>query len=265
MNTEPSNPPITIEHRDGILRLTLNRPEKKNALSPAMYDTLAEAIEEADRDDEVRVLLFQGAGDCFTSGNDLRDFVEAPPAGEASPVFRFLMAIHRARKPLVAAVLGSAVGVGTTMLLHCDLVCAGTGARFQLPFVTLGLCPEAGSSLLLPRLAGYQRAAELLLLGEPFGAERAREMGLVNAVFADEELVAGAYALARKLAQQPPAAVRLTKALLKKGVEQAVTEVISEEGRLFLERLRSPEATAALAAFFQRPRPDGSGESEKNG
>jgi enoyl-CoA hydratase/carnithine racemase len=264
MKQNPTSSPINVDRRDGILRLTLNRHEKKNALSPAMYDTLAEAIEGADRDDGVRVLLFQGAGDCFTSGNDLRDFVEAPPAGEASPVFRFLMAIHRAQKPLVAAVHGAAVGVGTTMLLHCDLVCAGKGARFQLPFVPLGLCPEAGSSLLLPRLAGYQRAAELLLLGEPFGVERAREIGLVNAVFADEELLDGAYALAGKLAQQPPAAVRLTKALLKKGVERAVTETIAEEGHLFLERLRSPEATAALAAFFQRSRPDASSETEKN-
>lgn len=264
MSADRSNTTIIADRREGILRLVLNRPEKKNALNPAMYETLAETIEEADRDDRVRVVFLQGAGDCFTSGNDLRDFVEAPPAGEASPVFRFLMAIHRARKPLVAAVRGSAVGVGTTMLLHCDLVCAGRGARFQLPFVTLGLCPEAGSSLLLPRLAGYQRAAELLLLGEPFGAERAREMGLVNAVFADEELVEGAYALALKLARQPPAAVRLTKALLKKGAEQAVTDAISEEGRLFLERLRSPEAAEALAAFFKRPRTDGPARSEKN-
>jgi len=256
MEFESATPGIVCAVREGILHIVINRPEKRNALSPAMYDALAGALACADAEPVIRLTLLQGAGDCFTSGNDLNDFVHAPPAGEESPVFRFLHAISTAQKPVVAAVLGNAVGVGTTMLLHCDLVYAGEGARFELPFVNLGLCPEAAASLLLPQLVGHQRAAELLLLGEPFGAERAREIGLVNAVFNDGEVHQQAWALARKLAQQPPASVRLTKALLKRGGRRAVAETIAEEGRHFLQRLSSPEAQEAFAAFFERRRPD---------
>jgi enoyl-CoA hydratase/carnithine racemase len=256
MNFVSSSPEISCDFREHILHLAIDRPAKMNALSPAMYGALAEAIVHADGEPEIRVILIEGSGACFTSGNDLNDFVDSPPAGEESPVFRFLQAISTAEKPIVAAVSGPAVGIGTTMLLHCDLVCAGEGARFELPFVNLGLCPEAACSLLLPHLAGYQRAAELLLLGEPFGAERAREIGLVNAVFPDGELFEQALALARKLARRPPASVRLTKELLKKAGRRAVAETMAEEGRHFLQRLSSPEAREAFAAFFERRRPD---------
>ncbi len=256
MSFESATPEIVCDVGGGVLHVVINRPEKRNALSPAMYDALAGALAHADAEPGIRVTLLQGAGGCFTSGNDLHDFVHAPPAGEESPVFRFLNAISTAQKPVVAAVLGPAVGVGTTMLLHCDLVYAGEGARFELPFVNLGLCPEAAASLLLPQLVGHQRASELLLLGEPFGAERAREIGLVNAVFSDGEVLQQAGAAARRLAQQPPASVRLTKALLKRGGRRAVAEIIAEEGRHFLQRLSSPEAQEAFAAFFERRRPD---------
>jgi enoyl-CoA hydratase/carnithine racemase len=256
MNFTSPTSEIICECRERILCITIERPEKMNALSPAMYDALAEAIAHAEGDPDIRVILLQGGGGCFTSGNDLNDFVDSPPAGEESPVFRFLRAISTAEKPIVAAVSGPAVGIGTTMLLHCDLVYAGEGARFELPFVNLELCPEAACSLLLPQLVGHQRAAELLLLGEPFGAERAREIGLVNVVFPDGELPQQALGLARKLAQRPPASVRLTKALLKKGSQRAVAETMVEEGRHFLQRLSSPEAKEAFAAFFERRRPD---------
>ena len=256
MNFVSPTPAIQCECREHILRITINRMEKMNALSVAMYDAFASAILAAEGDPEVRVILIEGAGGCFTSGNDLHDFATSPPTGEESPVFRFLQAISGAQKPIVAAVLGPAVGIGTTMLLHCDLVCAGEGARFELPFVNLGLCPEAACSLLLPHLAGYQRAAELLLLGEPFGADRAREIGLVNAIFPDKELSEQAFATARKLAQRPPVAVRLTKELLKKAGRRAVAETMAEEGRHFLQRLTSPEAKEAFAAFFERRKPD---------
>jgi enoyl-CoA hydratase/carnithine racemase len=256
VNFVSSSPEIACVCREHILHLAIDRPEKMNALSPAMYEALSEAILHADSDPDIRVVLIEGSGACFTSGNDLNDFVDSPPAGEESPVFRFLQAISMAQKPIIAAVSGPAVGVGTTMLLHCDLVCAGEGARFELPFVNLGLCPEAACSLLLPQIAGYHRAAELLLLGEPFGAERAREIGLVNAVFPDRELSEQAVALARKLAQRPPAAVRLTKELLKKAGRRAVAETMAEEGRYFLQRLSSPEAKEAFTAFFERRKPD---------
>jgi enoyl-CoA hydratase/carnithine racemase len=256
MNFVSPTPAIQCDYREHILRISINRPEKMNALTAAMYDALAGAILAADSDPTVRVILIEGAGGCFTSGNDLHDFATSPPAGEESPVFRFLQAISGARKPIVAAVLGPAVGIGTTMLLHCDLVYAGEGACFELPFVNLGLCPEAAASLLLPQLIGHQRASELLLLGEPFGAERAREIGLINAVFPDGELLGQACAFARKLAQRPPASVRLTKALLKHAGRRAVAETMTEEGRQFLQRLSSPEAKEAFAAFFEKRRPD---------
>jgi enoyl-CoA hydratase/carnithine racemase len=200
--------------------------------------------------------MLTGSPDCFTSGNDLSDFLTAPPKGNDSPVFRFLTAISTARKPLVAAVSGLAVGVGVTMLLHCELVFAGSGASFQMPFVNLGLCPEAGSTLLLPLMMGHQRAAELLLLGETFGVEQAREAGIVNRICPEAELMATAQARALQLAAQPAAAVRLAKALLKRDYAAPLQETIQEEGRLFMERLKSPEAGEALMAFMERRKPD---------
>jgi enoyl-CoA hydratase/carnithine racemase len=247
---------IGTEYQGSILRITINRPEKKNALTGDMYLALRDAVNQAEQDANIRVILLHGTEDCFTSGNDLQDFAKTPRSGEPSPVSQFLAALSRAKKPVVAAVNGPAVGIGTTMLLHCDLVYAGTSARFQLPFVNLGLCPEAASSFLLPKLVGYQRAAELLLLGEPFSAEKAQEMGLVNGVYPNAELLQNALAQAQKLAAQPPASVRLTKMLLKKAGAKAVAETMEEERRLFAKRLLSPEASEAFSAFFERRKPD---------
>jgi len=241
---------------DGIRTLCINRPEKKNALNLAMYQALADGLRQADMDDAVRVILISGCPECFTSGNDLADFLASPPTGADSPVMQFLTAISEARKPVVAAVNGIAVGVGVTMLLHCDLVYAGSGASFQMPFVNLGLCPEAGSTLLLPRIMGHQRAAELLLLGEVFSADKACSVGIVTAVCPDQEVLATARSKALQLAAQPAAAVRLTKSLLKRDTADPVRETIAEEGRQFMARLNSPEAAEALQAFMQRRTPD---------
>ena len=241
---------------DGILTLRINRPDKKNALNLAMYQALADGLREADGDDSVRVILICGGADCFTSGNDLADFLSAPPTGPESPVMQFLFAISEVRKPLVAAVHGLAVGIGVTMLLHCDLVYAGSGATFQMPFVNLGLCPEAGSTLLLPRIMGHQRAAELLLFGEPFGADKAHSLGIVTEVCPDDAVLATAEKRAAHLVKQPAAALRLTKELLKRDYATPLRETIAEEGAQFMARLRSPEAAEALQAFMQRRQPD---------
>ncbi len=247
---------ILVEQSGSILRIGINRPEKKNALTIAMYAAMTDALHAAESDPAIRVILIHGTSDCFTSGNDIMDFVQAPPTDETSPVFRFLHAIVGATKPLVAAVAGPAVGIGTTMLLHCDLVFAVQQTRFQLPFINLGLVPEAGSSLLLPRFLGHVRAAELLMLGEPFDGATALELGLVNQVVPNEEVIAVATDAARALAAKPPAAMRATKALLKQGVRDAVEATIATEGKLFAERLQSPEAGEAFQAFMERRRPD---------
>jgi len=256
MNPSESNANIVIENQDGISCIMMNRPEKKNALTLAMYSALTDSIQQAERDDRVRVILIHGAGGCFTSGNDLKDFLDSPPKDENSPVFTFMNAISRAQKPIVAAVSGLAVGIGTTMLLHCDLVYAGANTKFSMPFINLGLCPEAGSSFLLPLLAGHRRTSELLLLGETFSSEKAKEIGLVNAVCDDAEVLHYAIEQARKLAAQPPASVRLTKAMLKKANAEIVSQTISDEGRLLMERLKSPEAAAAFKTFFERHKPN---------
>jgi enoyl-CoA hydratase/carnithine racemase len=246
---------VLVQVEDRILRIELARPEKKNALTVDMYAALDAALARADADGDVRAVLLHGRPDLFCSGNDVKDFLEKEPRAD-SPAFRFLARIAGARKPIVAAVGGPAVGIGTTLLLHCDLVYAAAGARFQLPFVPLGLVPEAGSSLLLPAITGYPRAAEILLLGEPFGAEQAFAAGLVTAVVGEGELLEVARAAARKLAALPPASVRLTKALMRRGQAEAVAAQMKEEGRLFLERLASPEAREAMTAFFEKRKPD---------
>jgi enoyl-CoA hydratase/carnithine racemase len=247
---------VLVETRGPVLHLRLNRPEKKNALTVEMYAAMADALRGAEENPDVRVILLSAEGDAFTAGNDLADFLQRPPTDESSPVLRFLHALIGASKPLVAAVNGLAVGVGATMLLHCDLVYAARSARFHLPFVGLGLVPEAGSSLLLPQRVGQARAAELLLLGEPFDAERALEMGIVSDVFPDEELAARAGERALRLAAQPPAAVRATRALLRRADRAALPDHMREESALFLERLRSPEAREAMQAFLERRQPD---------
>ena len=256
MSSARSNDLVQTELMEGILTVRINRPEKKNALNIAMYGALADALLRADRDPAIRVTLLCGCDDCFTSGNDIADFVNFPPTGPDSPVLRFLTAITLAAKPIVAAVSGSAVGVGTTLLLHCDLVYAAETATFQMPFVTLGLCPEAGSTLLLPQLIGHQRASELLLLGESFTAVRAEQLGIVTAVVPRIDLLHTARAKALQLAAQPAAAVRLTKSLLKRGNAEKLQETTLFEVRCFLERLSSPEAREALQAFMERRKPD---------
>jgi enoyl-CoA hydratase/carnithine racemase len=247
---------IVVETRERIARIELARPDKKNALTLEMYQALADALVAAEGDAQVRAVLIHGAADCFCSGNDLKDFLERPPHGDESPTWRFLRAVSSAAKPLVAAVGGAAVGIGTTMLLHCDLVYAAPNARFQLPFVPLGLVPEAASSLLLPMIAGYQRAAELLLLGQPFGGAKALAAGFVTEVVPEGELIEHARGAALALAALPPASVRLTKQLMKGRTAEAVAARLELEGGHFRERLASPEAKEAMSAFFEKRKPD---------
>ncbi len=246
---------IEVTHSDGILTIRFNRAEKKNAITAAMYQAMADALGRAETDPEVRVVLFAGSGDAFTAGNDLKDFLADPPNSLDAPVYQFLRRLSTAEKILMAAVKGAAVGIGTTMLLHCDLVLAGSSAKFALPFVTLGLVPEAASSLLLPRLIGHQRTAELLLLAEPFDAAKAQSFGLVNKVVDDDDLEAAALAVARKIAQRPPAAVRLTKKLLKSAAT-TVAGRMEEEGRHLATQLLSAEFHEAATAFFEKRPPD---------
>lgn len=247
---------ITTSNSKSIAQIRINRPEKKNALTIAMYQALTEALRTAEADPKVRVIMIAGTDSCFTAGNDLADFLNNPPTGEDSPVFVFLKTLMAAEKPVIAVVHGAAVGIGTTMLLHSDLVYAGPSARFQVPFVNLGLTPEAGSSLILPQLMGHRRAAELLLLGETIDAETAFALGLINAVRADSELDEFAMHKAELLAAKPPAAVRLSKQMMKRVPGPAIREAMSEEGRIFIARLRSPEAREAMQAFFERRQPD---------
>lgn len=241
--------------QDRILTIRLNRPEKKNALTFAMYTAMNEALVKADSDPAVRVVLITGTPGCFTAGNDLADFAAATTA-QTSPALRYLETLGATGKPVVAAVGGVAIGIGTTMLLHCDLVYAAEGARFQLPFVNLGLCPEAASSVILPALVGTHRAAELLLFGESFDAQAARELGIVNQVVADAELLPMANAKAQQLSQKPPAALRTTKMLLKSGQAEAVKQAMSREGQQFARLLQGAEAKEAMAAFMERRKPD---------
>jgi enoyl-CoA hydratase/carnithine racemase len=247
---------MAISQADGICAIEFNRPDKKNAITAAMYQAMAEALCAAEADASVRAILFSGAGGIFTAGNDLEDFMKQPPSGESSPVFRFMDALRDASRPVVAAVGGAAVGVGTTLLLHCDLVYASEQAKFSMPFVQLGLCPEFASSLLLPRLAGYQRAAEKLLLGEAFSAQEAHEMGLVNRVLPADDLMDFARAQAARLAALPASSVRATKQLMKQGAAQEVRAQMAEEGRHFGRMLAAPEAKEAFTAFFEKRKPD---------
>jgi len=242
---------LTETAAPGVIQITMNRPERRNALDRASYQGLIDAIRSAEAAPEIRAMVLTGAAGCFTSGNDIKDFAAATDTG-ARIAIDFLGAISTATKPIVAAVEGFAVGIGTTMLLHCDLAYAGKGASFRLPFVTLGLCPEGGSSYLLPLIAGTKHAAELLMLGEAFGPETAREAGLVNAVMPEGGALAYAIEKARALAALPPESVALTKSLLKRGNAAQIAETIQTEGRLFGERLLSDEAKAAFMAFLTK-------------
>ena len=246
---------VRVETQGKVARIELARPEKKNAITTEMYVQMGEALAAADADRNVRAELLHGPADCFTARNDLTDFLKRPP-GAKSPSWSFFEVLPTLSKPIVAAVGGPAVGIGTTLLLHCDLVYATPGARFQLPFVQLGIVPEFGSTYLLPLIAGYQRAAELLLLGQPFTAEKAREVGIVTEVVPEAELLQRALKTATRLAELPPESIRLTKRLMKSAHAESVKQQIAEEGRVFVERLSSPEAKEAMNAFLEKRKPD---------
>jgi enoyl-CoA hydratase/carnithine racemase len=243
----------------GVLTITLNRVARKNSLTSAMYGAMADALAAAKEDAGVRVVVLQGDDNIFSAGNDIEEFLNAPPATGESPVFRFLRGIAEFPKPLLAVVCGPAVGVGTTMLFHCDLVFAGDNAAFSMPFVNLGLCPEAASSLLVPQMFGYHRAAEALLLGEPFMAEAALEAGLVNRVLPPTEARGYAQAQAKKLAAKPLSALVETKRLMKKGMTGAVLQQMQEEGASFGRMLREPAAREAFTAFMEKRKPNFAG------
>ena len=254
--TTPSVPEI-LSHLDaGVMTLTINRVDKKNSITAAMYAAMADVLAAAENDPAVRVLVIQGHETIFSAGNDIGDFLNKPPSTQDSPVFRFLRGISSFPKPIVAAVCGPAVGIGTTMLLHCDLIYAGDNAAFSMPFVNLGLCPEAASSLLVPQLMGYPRAAEALLLGEPFSAETALEIGLINRIVPPAEASALAQQQARKLAAKPLSSVIETKRLMKKGNTHGVAERMAEEGNSFGRMLSEPAAREAFTAFMQKRKPD---------
>ena len=246
-----------LTHTDaGVMTITFNRLDKKNSITAAMYAAMADAVAQAAADPAVRVGVFQGHESIFSAGNDIGDFLNQPPTTQESPVFRFLRGIATFEKPLIAAVAGPAVGIGTTMLFHCDLVYAGDNAAFSMPFVNLGLCPEAASSLLAPRMFGYHRAAEALLMGEPFFAEAAQEVGLVNRVVPPTEVNGYAQAQARKLAAKPLTSLIATKRLMKGSDQQAVLQKMDEEGRDFGRMLREPAAKEAFGAFMEKRKPD---------
>lgn len=252
---------MTTEHiltdlSDRVFTLRLNRPDKKNALTQAMYVRMAEVLAQAEADPEVRVILITGAADCFSSGNDLQDFLKLPPASPDAPVLRFMRTLAQIQKPVIAAVNGPAVGVGTTLLFHADLAYAGESARFALPFVNIGICPEYASTLLLPRMIGHVQAAELMMFGEPFTAAKALDARLINAVLPNDEVEAHARSRAVRLAQQPPNALRVTKRLLKHWTTEKVLEAIDHEADFFMAMLKQDEAREAIGAFMEKRKPD---------
>jgi enoyl-CoA hydratase/carnithine racemase len=246
---------LRVAREGAILEIAFDRPARRNAITADMYSALTAAVARAESEAGIRVVLVHGSLEAFTAGNDLEDFLQRPPQGEEAPVFRFLQAMSRAGKPIVAAVNGPAIGIGTTMLLHCDLVFAADDARFQLPFVSLGVVPEFASSYLLPMVAGYHRAAELMLLGEPFTARQAAECGFVTRIVPAAETLATARAAAQKLAALPAKSVRMTKALMKGPHAAAVQAQLTAESAHFREMLQEPAAKEALSAFLEKRRP----------
>ncbi len=248
---------VRIDGGDGVLAMTLARPERRNAITVAMYAALADAIEQAQSDPSLRLITIHGEGEDFTAGNDLADFMAAMPRdGEEIAVWRLLRALAANELPLVAAVHGNAIGIGTTMLLHCDLVLAEQGTRFSMPFVDLGLVPEAASSMLLPRLAGRRRAARYLLLAEPFGPEEALEWGLVSRVVPSGGLEIALEETVAALLAKPAEALRLTQRLLRHGSRDEILERFELENGHFTERLKSAEVKEAITAFFEKRKPD---------
>ena len=246
-----------LTHLDaGVMTLTFNRLDKKNSITGDMYAAMAQAIDQAQADPATRVLVIQGHESIFSAGNDIGDFLNKPPSTVDSPVFHFMRSLTTFEKPVIAAVAGPAVGIGTTLLFHCDLVYAGDNAAFAMPFVNLGICPEAASSLLAPQMFGYHRAAEALLLGEPFMAEAALEVGLVNRVLPPTEVNNYVQAQARKLAAKPLSSLLETKRLMKVGQAQMVQKQMNEEAASFGRMLKEPAAKEAFSAFMEKRKPD---------
>lgn len=248
---------------NGVATIEIARPEKKNALTVAMYQAMSDALLAAKADNAARAVLITGQPAIFTSGNDIEDFMARGTApGDSgsdmmdSPVFRFMRSLLECDKPVVAAVTGAAIGIGTTMLLHCDFVYVSDEARLAMPFVSLGLVPEFASSLVLPQLMGHRRAAEKLLLGDPFTAEQAVECGIASAVLPAAEVVNHARRIAERFNSLPPGAVRQAKRLLREPQHELILQTIRSEAQIFADRLRSPEAMEAFQAFFQKRKPD---------
>lgn len=247
---------IIFKSEKGVFRIILNREAKRNALTRVMYDGLAEGLEKAENDPEIRVILIYGNGKCFCAGNDLKDFQDLDSEPRTRPTRSWIDLLLNARKPIIAAVHGYAIGVGVTMLLHFDLVYAAKGTRFQFPFVNLGLIPEIGSTFLLPELIGRQRAAELFFFGDWFSAEEAHNIGMVNKIFSENELISEVTLLAEKLAEKPPEALRQVKAYIKKYYAGVLDKLMPLEMAEFVRRQRSPEAQEAFKAFFEKRKPN---------
>ncbi len=246
---------IRTELHDRVVTFAFSRPEKKNAITAAMYQSLADGLADAALNDAVRVIVITGDGGAFTAGNDLEDFLQRPPQGDDSPVAQFMRVLRTQPKPVIAAVPGLAIGIGTTLLLHCESVYAAEGARFAMPFAQLGLCPEFASSVLLPRIAGYQRAAEKLLFGEAFDAQEAERMGLVNRVLPADELLPYAQSRAAQLAALPAESLRVSKQLMKADLQTPVAAAMLSEMQHFTRLLDGPDAKEAFSAFLQKRKP----------
>jgi len=247
---------IVTEHTGSILRVQLNRPAKRNAMTSAMYVALAGIFDEAANDETTRVVLWHGAGDSFCAGNDIEDFLKNPPGSGESPQGRLMKALIDFDKPLVAAVHGAAIGGGTTMLTHCDFIYAGESTKFQMPFINLALVPEFGSSCSVPARIGHVRAAELILLGAPFDAKRAAELGLVTQVLSDKDVLARATETAEKLAAKPAAALQASKRLMKQPFREQIKAAMKAENEAFSAQVRSDDAKEALTAFLEKRKPD---------
>jgi enoyl-CoA hydratase/carnithine racemase len=247
---------ILTERSGNILRIQLNRPARKNAMTVAMYNTMADLLDGAAKDDQIRVVLWHGAGDSFSAGNDIQDFLKNPPGAGESPQARLIEALINFDKPIVAAVQGAAIGGGTTMLTHCDFVFAGESAKFQMPFINLALVPEFGSSYSVPARIGYLRAAELILLGQPFDAHRASELGLVTRVLPDQDLLAAATKTASALAEKPPGALQACKRLMRSSTGEHVERAVKLENEAFSVCVRSAEAKEAFNAFLEKRKPN---------